>query len=390
MLKRLVFHLILVLIPLAFLELLGLVSPWLIDDLYDHRDRFFARLDEGSLTASIARNGDPILGWARVPSEQTTSENCEGTRWTATYDADGARVYPGYDARRVAIVAVGDSYTNGAEVDDADAYPARLARALGIGVANHGVGGYGPVQSFLNLQTKIDRYPGARIVILGIMYENLDRMMNSYRPVLEDNTAIPYGLKPYMAGGVIVPHPGAPALRDATTFLGYAAAAFDVDFWAKPRHRFPYSVALLRALASNDFWFHRLQKSLRKIGVPEYLLTYRSPAITGELRVLLDFYAGWTTQRGLTPVVVFIPRNHYDTTSASAFIDANRALLHRDLVLIDVGTARIDWSRFNLHEPDSDDICHPSPNGQREIADFLMEFLQREGLVGNAAAVQTG
>jgi hypothetical protein len=70
-------------------------------------------------------------------------------------------------------------------------------------------------------------------------------------------------------------------------------------------------------------------------------------------------------------------------------VRCSRALLHRDLVLTDVGTAPIDWSRFNLQEPDSDDICHPSPYGQREIANHLQEVLQREGLVGKAADAQT-
>jgi hypothetical protein len=58
-------------------------------------------------------------------------------------------------------------------------------------------------------------------------------------------------------------------------------------------------------------------------------------------------------------------------------------------VLTDVGTAPIDWSRFNLKEPEGDNICHPSPYGQREIADYLLKVLQREGLVEALADAQT-
>jgi lysophospholipase L1-like esterase len=298
-------------------------------------------------------------------------------------------VYPGYDARQVEIVTVGDSYTAGSEVDDPDAYPAQLAGALDVQVANQGVGGYGPAQSFLNLQAKIERYPAARIVILGIMYENVYRMVNSYRPVLYDKSET-YGLKPYMSGGAIVPHPGAAALHDVATFRTHAIAAFEQDFWAKPKHRFPYSIALLRALSTNYYWFQRVQRPFPKIGAPEYFLAFRSPAIAGELRALLNQYATYAKSRGLRPVAVFIPRNRYDTQSASRFINANRELLDRDLVLADVGAADVAWDRFNLEEPDSNNICHPTPYGYRQIAEHVAAVLQDEGMVGPASPTSVG
>ena len=380
MLRRLLPYLVLLLTPFAFLEAFGFVSRWLLDDLYDHRELVLARIDEEGLAAFRKRHGDPVLGWAREGGRRVASKNCIGGPVAYTYDADGARIYPGYDAQRVDIVAVGDSYTASSEVDDSEAYPAQLADALDLQVANHGVGGYGPVQSFLNLQAKIDRYPAARIVILGIMYENIYRMVNSYRPVLYDKSET-YGLKPYMADGRIVPHPGAAALHDVADFRARARAAFDRDFWAKPEHQFPYGIALMRALSSNYYWLQRVQRPFPKIGVPEYFLAFRSPGITGELRALLNEYAAYAKGQGLIPVVVFIPRNRHDTNSAARFIEASRPLLDRDLVLADVGAADVAWDRFNLEEAASNNICHPTPYGYRQIAEHVVAVLQGAGLI---------
>ncbi len=107
--------------------------------------------------------------------------------------------------------------------------------------------------------------------------------------------------------------------------------------------------------------------------------------ITDALRALLDPYAGWVRQRGLVPVAVFIPRNGYDTKSASHFIEIAQPLLHRDLLLADVGEAvDVDWGRFNLVEPGGGDICHPSPYGYRVIAEHEASVLERAGLAAAA------
>jgi hypothetical protein len=220
----------LLLIPLACLEAFAFLSIWLLDDLYDHRDEVLPRLNEAGLAAFRVRAGDPVLGWASRGPRQDIGKTCTGARVAATYDANGARVYPGYNPRTVQIVVVGDSYADGAEVTDDETFPAQLAGMLKLEVANHGVGGYGPVQGFLNLKRKIDLYSRAKIAILAIMYENIYRMVNSYRPVLADHTSLAYGLKPHVAGGAIAPHPGAAALSSGAAFRTHAIAAFEQDF----------------------------------------------------------------------------------------------------------------------------------------------------------------
>jgi len=78
------------------------------------------------------------------------------------------------------------------------------------------------------------------------------------------------------------------------------------------------------------------------------------------------------------PVVVFVPRNRLDTASASKFIFQHRGELDSQLVLGDVAEfAGIDWTAFNYQEKSGDNICHPSPYGQRTIAAYIAELLRK-------------
>ena len=135
-------------------------------------------------------------------------------------------------------------------------------------------------------------YPQAKVVILGIMYENLYRMLNSYRPVLYEK-AMDYGLKPYMADGDIQPHPGADAFASVDSFRGYAVDAFENDFWAKPDSSFPFSVALFRAVGTNYFLFRKFQKQFRRLGVPDYFLAFSQQRVTTQLLRLIGEFADY-------------------------------------------------------------------------------------------------
>jgi hypothetical protein len=243
------------------------------------------------------------------------------------------------------------------------------------------VGGYDPTQSLLRLDQEAARYPRAEVAVLGIMYENLHRLVNSYRPVLYDD-ARHYMMKPYMAGGAVVPHPGRAALEDVAVFERHARAAFDDDFWARPQRSFPYTLALLRGLTTNAFLFRELPHDLRRFGLPEFEWSYRAERFQRELLGAFEAFAGAARRHGLRPVVVFFPRSRFDTTSASRFLAERRDRFPADLVAADAGAAPIDWSRYNLEVPEEDgvDICHPSPYGYDALAGVVAETLREHGL----------
>ncbi len=364
------------LLPLAVgVELVAFASGVLTDDLYDHRDAVLPRLDAEHLAVRRAAV-DFVLGWVPRSPSTVAEENCLGEAIEYATDAWGARTYPGYSRDAVRVLAVGDSYTRGDEVPAAASYPARLAARLGVAVANLGVGGFGPTQALLHLERELPRYPAAHTVVLGIMYENVFRMRNSYRAVLYDKSD-PVSFKPYMETDRLVPHPAADTFESLPAMHRYANERFDTDFWAKPRHRFPYTVSLAAALRTPYFVFRKLPKRARVVGRPEYAGVYRSPAFTEPLLLLLERFAEVARAHDVAAVALFLPRNRLDTTSAALFLDdpktRSQLAAAGGLVVGDLGGAEVDWARFNLVEADGDDICHPSPDGYEAIAAFAAE-----------------
>jgi lysophospholipase L1-like esterase len=364
----------------ALVEGLAFAASFALDDLFDERAPVVARLDATEQAAFAAQFGDPELGWARRGAGAQSEDDCQGRRVTYTYDADGARTYPGFEPAHARVVAVGDSYTFGSEAQDDEAYPARLAAQLGVAVANQGVAGYDPLQSALLLQRKAARYPEAQVAVLAIMYEDLLRLVNRYRPVLHDARML-YAFKPYMADGAVVPHPGARAFGDLAELRRLVDDAYDHDFWARPRLRFPYSLALLRSVTSHAFLLRDLPRELRKRGVPEFGFAFRSEALVREVVAFFGRFAAIAAEHGMRPIVVFLPRSRFDTTSAAGFIEREHARFPAGLTVVDAGTAPIDWDRYNLEvvHGDDHDLCHPSAYGYDAIAAFVADTIRRGG-----------
>jgi hypothetical protein len=381
MAKKLFFYTFMLAFTVAILELCALLVIQLVDrdDFFDHREFVLQRLDEAGLAEWAAHASDPVLGWRSFGPRVQVAEDCWGQQVEYSYDAKGARTYSGYDAVAAEIIVVGDSYTHGDEVNDDVVYPARLAELLGVSVANHGVGGYGPTQGVLNFSENVSAYPRAKVVVLAIMYENLFRMVNSYRPVL-NSTGSDYTLKPYMAAGEVVAHPGAEPYTSLENFLVAANRAFDMDFWAKPQVEFPYMISLVKSLHTDYFAYRRLQKLLRYLEMPEFAMIFENPEVQLNLVSLLNQFALVAKQAGLKPMAIFIPRNSMDIDSGGTFVEENRARIDSDLLLGDVGQyPDVDWLQFNLRELEGNNICHPSSYGYQVIADYISGFIQANG-----------
>ncbi|MGH7289285.1 MAG: hypothetical protein ACREI8_14840, partial [Myxococcota bacterium] len=128
---------------------------------------------------------DALLGY--VPRA-----GASGTRnvWnrSVTIDAAGLRENGGPRPSGRPILALGDSFTFGDEVDDADTWPAQLEAMLGRPVLNGGVFGYGLDQIVLRgEQLLAGTAAGADAVILSVLPEDVLRCEFSYR----------YAWKPY-------------------------------------------------------------------------------------------------------------------------------------------------------------------------------------------------
>jgi hypothetical protein len=78
------------------------------------------------------------------------------------------------------ILAVGDSFTWGGEVDDHESWPAHLERLLGRRVLNGGVNGYGLDQMVLRAERLVPRYRPA-VLIVSIIGGDIERCEYVFR-----------------------------------------------------------------------------------------------------------------------------------------------------------------------------------------------------------------
>ena len=355
--KRAVFYGLLVLIPLASAEIGSFVLTWVRPDLFDHRGevlRKFRPEDFQRYKATVASN---LLGWDNPAGVQRLA-NCLGQQITYSYDAARNRRHGLRSPQDAIVVMTGDSYTQGADVADDDTYPAALERELDVGVANLGVGGYGPEQALLKLESLIDRFPRARVAVLSIPSEDTPRMMNSFRPVLHRETGILFGFKPYLRDGVLQGLVGGDPLRDFEAMQAAAETAFDTDFWRRPSARFPYLIAVARLFNLPSF---RVPLLTRVQGLAPYEAVHRLPSVRGNLRALFDRFEAFTAIRGLAGVVAFIPANEADQITGAVAISAASAAQRKTLSFVDVTIK--GWDEFF---PDPN--CHPSAKGYAAIA----------------------
>jgi len=358
---------VLLAIPLATFELFSFTLTKLYPELFDRREAFLSRLRpedfERFKQQSANWAASDTLGWDNPAGQSRRRPNCSGVVMTYTYDQDGLRVHSTAPARDAVVLVAGDSFTHGDDVANGESYPASLERILQVPVANLGVGGYGPEQALLKLEGMIDRFPRARVVVLTIMYEDVGRMVNSYRPVYFAGTGLTFGFKPYVLDGEFHGLIADDPFHDFPSMLGAANAAFDTDFWRRARVRFPYSAALVEALLLPSFWLPVLDNFGRLIGRAEYEALYRLPSVRRSLRAVYDRFARMAQSRNLHAVIAFVPKDRRDQTSGGVAITAATRLQRAQITFINAGRD-FDWSQFRA----SGRSCHPLPGGYRMIA----------------------
>lgn len=120
---------------------------------------------------------DAELGWTIAPNETLAlaHSNGQGLRADREYSEAPA---PG----TLRILAVGGSFTHGDETSFAEGWTQQLEKRLeGVEVINGGVPAYGPDQALLRFRRLRERF-APKVVLFGVMTENLNRVVNVFRP----------------------------------------------------------------------------------------------------------------------------------------------------------------------------------------------------------------
>ncbi len=229
----------------------------------------------------------PILGWDypanvmyKCADGKLYSHGASGERLTCTS-------FP-----TTGIVTYGDSFTHCDQVSDESTWQTFLARKLGTNVLNYGVGGYGTDQAFLKF--RLHGTPRAGVVMLCIWPENINRVVNIYRPFYhyEDPLAM---TKPRF----VVDGSGFRLLPNPTRDIGHLAKLEDPQY--------------LRALGAMDYWY-QFDRNMPDIKFPYVLsaVAWRK-AIMDHASLIASAFAPFICEP-------HYPQNLYDNPEAFAIM----------------------------------------------------------------------
>ena len=177
---------------------------------------------------------DQTLGWTIAPSTTRASgsvkytSNSAGMRSSREYALEPP-------PSGVRLAAFGDSFTHCDDVENDECWTAQLEAAVpGTEVLNFGVSGYAPDQAWMRYQQEGRAYHPCAVLI-GFMVENVNRVVNRFRPFYQPETGITLGKPRFLLQGngvELLPQP-------ARSPLDFADPA-----WVE------------RELGPHDFWYY--------------------------------------------------------------------------------------------------------------------------------------
>ncbi|MEX2162807.1 MAG: SGNH/GDSL hydrolase family protein [Sulfuricaulis sp.] len=382
LLKRYKLHIATILVVLFIIEGLTYASFVLV---ISRKERSFIYDDYDALRNSVTlqelqrfRVGfyDKVTGW--IPpsnSHDELSPDGNGIHWSYTIDSKRARRNP-YAAKLVRISAYGDSFTFCDQVNDDQTWSYFLSKLTNSHVENWGVGGYGTDQALLRLKQNLPKYR-TDIVVLGVFSENINRLMNSYRPFYSGSMdSMRLGFKPMLHNrNGKLEWLSNPLVFQSNLLEDYDRAydkARQADYWyalnqRKAVFRFPYTLAFLRA---THYYL--------SVGPRPNL--YELDAAVEKLDRILEEFQSLARQHDFVGVVLFIPTSDavklqqrngtYDYSNYVAHVRA-RGDLDR-LRVVNIIERPFDRAKFNLRPF----MFHASPYGNQIIAEAVHETIK--------------
>lgn len=373
---RPVFAVLLVLIVVTAIETLSCASLYLMEwrapgsvveiFLANH---FAERVTPARRDKAIRKTFDPQLGWVTRPGLVNRSTASDGTKWTYSANEQGARSGPGNEGALL-VATYGDSYTACVEVQNDETWQTYLSAALGGAVVNYGVAAYGTLQAVMRMERHLEEEYVAPVTILGIYESNLERVVNSFRPLLLPQTAAVLGFKPFQRyrNGVVEFFPS--LWKDPDLSLEelerLATEAARMDFHAEQMGNlaFPFSYQVARVV------------KMRVIENPDAKKSQLWNSVEGRavMNDLVDRFATRVRVNGSEPVLLFIPSTSTlfkGMAPGHAGFATEIRERHPEMIVVDIAEEEFSRPEFNVMPFRG----HPSPYGNRVIASVLAREL---------------
>ncbi len=290
------------------------------------------------------------------------------------------------------IASYGDSFTHCNEVRDDETWQTFLAHTLRKNVLNFGVAGYGPDQALLLYASHEALAPRARIVMLCIFPENINRVVNVYRNfyMYSDPLSLTKPRFEFIHDHLTLwPNPvkAVPELEKLTqpSFIEQIGAH---DYWYQwsrrlPPIRFPYTLSLFR-------WKDIVAKSIKAslcrflpgVVVPTFNLDlYAEPEPLATMCGIVDRFVETASNRGQYPIVILIPHTDYVREVLDTGATRTDPLVHymkiRNYVFFDLVRAMADL-KPSLQQLDSWYHGHATAEGNRITAELIRRLLHEQ------------
>ena len=323
----------------------------------------FGRPDPGGAIRMVGAHYpgsyDPQLGWVPTPGPHPHN------LWNATLEIapDGTRSNGAPPPSGVPLLAVGDSFTFGDEVGDADTWPAQLEQELAQPVRNAGVFGYGLDQITLRAEALLAKERYAALLV-SIVPNDVMRCEYAYR----------YAWKPWFAvqngalalQGVPVPEPGHAPPQEPP-----------------PRRwlRWSFLADLIYRRLDPDDWL-----------LPDSVRMHRHGVEVGAL--LIDRIDAVSREHGVPWMLVLNWYPRADTEPARGVVERARSLGVEVVDLQPVLSSEIASGRarvpelYSIHVKTGHpiDIGHMTRAGNERVARAVAERLRERGMVASAEA----
>ena len=339
--------------------------------LLGHSGLFYDRAAPRQDYADYLARRDLDLGWA--PRGRTASAPGE------------ARPDPTFSSTIEPCVSLfGDSFTYSSEVEDGQAWGARLAARLGCPVANYGVGGYGSDQAYLLFQAMPAK---GRVVVLNHVSENILRNVNQYRNLLYPGPEFNFKPRFIVRDGnlALVAMPDI-APSDIAAFKARPERFLQHDYFLPggpsgvQAISVPYSLAVLKVAAMH----YHVRAQLAN--VPRHAAFYRPDHPSGGLQVTSEILRAFDVAaraRGQVALVTIIPTCRdlkYMQASSSPPWEPLKAMLAEQRIRV-VDFAEQMLRRLGSASPDrlyGDCSSHFTAAGYQRLADIMSEVLRSD------------
>lgn len=372
--KKFVSSIFIVLVTLAIVEL----SCFAFFTVFKERFTFFSTEQLVFDTNKLKRAEkvfDPGLGW-KLHYDTEYGERPRATNYPTTL-----------------LATFGDSYTHCDQVKNDETYQHFLSKKLKQNVLNFGVGGYGTDQAYLRFKQD---FPKVRspLVALGLITENINRVVNVYRKFYYPKTALSLSKPRFQLTAnkqlELIPNPiQSPKDIKKLSNPEFLASISTFDYWYNqdhhPKLQFPYTSILL----NETLWLEALnqneEQTIDDTDPRPWEKLWEKDDARELLFTIFDNFVVDAKAMGSTPLILLSPRKRevYRSFRGETLIERDLLLAHcqKQQYLCFDGIDALTSAAKTETDIKSFYSGHLTATGNRLFAKKLRRFLEDNNLV---------